>query len=350
MTGKPFLAYRGNVLGRTARNTITYDGHGKRRRIEDSDGLRNIIWDGQNIALETDSGYSTVAAYTLAPEVHGALLAQRRSGATSFYHCDGLGSIRNLTNSAQTVTDTRDYKAFGVSNGSSGSTTNRFWWVGRFGHCHLPDSGDYLIGERWLLVRLGRGASGLPHLRQRGRSRYPYADNNPTDPARPLERAKAVPAGHCRRASDMGAARCNWTTGYVDIDIWDTTCTRSCTEVHEQVHQALSAEECMRMHKCYKHWASTPEDRKKCADADAAWRHAEAPYEECIAYLASSACLLSLWWEHCYPCPDACCLRVQYALQNDVAKAWQYCSEAPGSQPPIPFAEDGTPIETQPIA
>jgi len=71
---------------------MNYDGDGKRRRTEDSDGLRNVIWDQENIALETDSGNSTVAAYTLAPQGYGALVSQRRSGATSFHHYDALGS------------------------------------------------------------------------------------------------------------------------------------------------------------------------------------------------------------------------------------------------------------------
>jgi len=70
---------------------------------------------------------------TLAPELHGELVSQRRSGATSFHHRvhpersrrDALGSTRNLTNSAQTVTDTRDCQAFGLTNASSSSTANR---------------------------------------------------------------------------------------------------------------------------------------------------------------------------------------------------------------------------------
>ena len=42
-------------------NTLTYDGDGKCRRFEGSAGLRNLLWDGENLLVETDSGGSTVA-------------------------------------------------------------------------------------------------------------------------------------------------------------------------------------------------------------------------------------------------------------------------------------------------
>ena len=63
-----------------------------RRRIEDSAGLRNLLWDLENILVETDSGNGTVARYPLAPQLYGELVSQRRAGATSFHHFDALGS------------------------------------------------------------------------------------------------------------------------------------------------------------------------------------------------------------------------------------------------------------------
>ena len=62
-------------------NTFTLDGEGKRRRLEDAAGLRNLLWDLENILVETDSGQATVARYTLAPQLYGELLSQRRSRA-----------------------------------------------------------------------------------------------------------------------------------------------------------------------------------------------------------------------------------------------------------------------------
>jgi len=134
---------------------MSYDGDGRRRRTEDSAGLRNIVWDRENILAETDSGGSTVARYTMAPRTYGEIVSQRRGGASAFHHFDALGSTRALTNAAQTATDTADYKAFGLANASSGSTTNPFRWVGQLGYYRQPDTNDH-----WLRARVYREAPG----------------------------------------------------------------------------------------------------------------------------------------------------------------------------------------------
>ena len=145
-----------------SRTTATYDGDGKRRSYNDSGGLKNIVWDAQNIVAETDSGGSIVARYTMNPQAYGELASQRRSGATAFYHYDALGSTRALTNSAQTTTDTADYKAFGLANASSGSTVNPFTWVGRLGYYRQPDSADYWVRARVYRPQIGRWVSRDP--------------------------------------------------------------------------------------------------------------------------------------------------------------------------------------------
>jgi len=98
--------------------------------------------DGGAVLAETDASQATVAYVNHTPQLQAQpegsrranLVSQRRSGATSFHHYDALGSTRALTNAAQTVTDTRDYRAFGLTNTSGGSTINRFWWVGNLGY------------------------------------------------------------------------------------------------------------------------------------------------------------------------------------------------------------------------
>jgi RHS repeat-associated protein len=110
----------------------------------------------ENVLAETDSGGSTVARYTLGPELYGALVSQRRSGATSFHHGvhpersrrDALGSTRQLSDASQAVTDSRDYRAFGATNASSGSNPNRFWWNGKWGYYSQSDPGNYWLRAR----------------------------------------------------------------------------------------------------------------------------------------------------------------------------------------------------------
>jgi len=177
-------------------NTMSYDGDGKRRRTEDSDGLRNVIWDQENIALETDSGNSTVAQYTLAPQGYGNLISQRRSGATSHYHFDALGSTRVLTNSAQTPTDTADYRAFGQPNASSGSTVNPFRWGGRTGYYRQGDSADYWLRARIYRDLLARFLSTDPLRRA---NPYSWPGNSPVMLADPsgLQGCTHGPGGSC---------------------------------------------------------------------------------------------------------------------------------------------------------
>jgi len=154
-------------------NTMSYDGDGRRRRTEDSDGLRNVIWDQENIALETDSGNSTVAAYTHAPEGYGALVSQRRSGATSFHHFDALGSTDRLTDASQnalityatlrssdsSLRSTSPYPAFGQQTVLSGSHANRMTWGGRIGYYRQADTANYpprriCLRHDWLRARI----------------------------------------------------------------------------------------------------------------------------------------------------------------------------------------------------
>jgi len=156
-----------------------------------------VIWDQENIALETDSGNSTVAAYTHAPEGYGNLISQRRSGATSHYHFDALGSTRVLTNSAQTPTDTADYRAFGQPNASSGSTVNPFRWGGRIGYYRQPDPANYGLRARIYRDLTGRFLSQDPARLQANRYRFP--GNNPVMLADPsgLQGCAHGPGGTC---------------------------------------------------------------------------------------------------------------------------------------------------------
>ncbi|RLA38696.1 MAG: hypothetical protein DRR42_28330, partial [Gammaproteobacteria bacterium] len=58
------------------------------------------------------------------------LLSQDRGTATSYYHYDGLGSTRTLTDNAGNVTDTYVYKAFGTVEAHNGLTDNDYLFAG----------------------------------------------------------------------------------------------------------------------------------------------------------------------------------------------------------------------------
>ena len=146
-------------LPSSAVSTFTYRADGLQVQKEDSACTTKFVWDGRNVLLETDGDGDTVAEYTLAPAGFGMLLAQRRGGATKFFHFDALGSTDRLTNAAQAVSDSYLYEAFGKIIASSGSTANPFKYVGRLGYYFDPDLDQYYLRARWYDPATGRFVS-----------------------------------------------------------------------------------------------------------------------------------------------------------------------------------------------
>jgi len=54
-----------------------------------------------------------------------------RSGATSYYHADGLGSVNSLSSAAGSVANTYTYDSFGKLTASTGSLVNAFRYTAR---------------------------------------------------------------------------------------------------------------------------------------------------------------------------------------------------------------------------
>jgi RHS repeat-associated protein len=208
-TRRSFLRRAGQTA--VALGAAAFAGDGKRRRIEDSDGLRNMVWDAENILAETDSGNATVAGYTCAPRLYGELVSQRRSGATSFHHYDALGSTDRLTDASQATLVSYLYRAFGQQTVVSGSSANRFTWVGRLGYYRQGDSDSYWLRAHTYQPGSGRFLSYDP--RRDEPNRYHYVHNRPVllaDPSGLDARVPLRPAAaqvHCSalRARSGGA-------------------------------------------------------------------------------------------------------------------------------------------------
>src|SRR5262249_26769550 len=108
----------------------------------------NYIWDENNLLAETDGSNVVQTVYTNEPELYGNLISSRIAGTTSYHHFDGLGSTRQLTNSAGTVTDTVTYDAWGNVVSRTGVTTLARLWAGQFTYYF-----DTETGFLWILVR-----------------------------------------------------------------------------------------------------------------------------------------------------------------------------------------------------
>jgi RHS repeat-associated protein len=116
--------------------TMTYNHDFRRVRNDGGASSTFFIWDVENDSylMETDGAGSTAASYTNEPIHYGRLLSQRRDSTTSYYHLDGHGSTRQLTDHAQLTTDAYMYTGFGVPLAASGSTPNAFTYIGSKGY------------------------------------------------------------------------------------------------------------------------------------------------------------------------------------------------------------------------
>ena len=134
--------------------TYAYDARGNRveKTIDGTLTTRYLVDENTDYAQvleERDSTGSLRARYVYGHD----LLSQTRDSVVSYYHPDGLGSTRTLTNSAQTVTDTYTYDAFGLLLAQTGTTDNSYLYRGeQFDH----ELGFYYLRARYMNPALGR--------------------------------------------------------------------------------------------------------------------------------------------------------------------------------------------------
>jgi len=158
-------------------NTFSYNGNNQRSEKVDSSGVTKFVWDGANVLIETDSSNVIAAVYTLEPKMYGNLISQRRTGATLFYHFDGLGSTTQLSSSIGAITDSYTYDSWGNPLTVSGNSINPFQFIGKLGYYF-----DGYIRARWYDPTRGRFLSRDPLFL----GDYVYCSNNParfTDPS-----------------------------------------------------------------------------------------------------------------------------------------------------------------------
>jgi RHS repeat-associated protein len=93
-----------------------------------------MLWDEQNVLLETNTSNVVQARYTDYPGYWGGLASQSRSSVSSYYGFDSQGSTRILVSSAGVITDSYAYKVFGEEIQSGSGTVNAYWYVGLYGY------------------------------------------------------------------------------------------------------------------------------------------------------------------------------------------------------------------------
>ncbi|MGQ9610193.1 MAG: RHS repeat-associated core domain-containing protein [bacterium] len=128
------------------------------------------------VLLETTGAGANIASY-----VYGdGLISQKRGASRFYYHIDKQMTVRLLTNSAQNITDTYVFDAFGVLLQRTGSTTNNYLFTGEQ---YDPNVGFYYLRARHYNPAYGRFISMDPWqgdiFEPATLHKYVYAYNNP---------------------------------------------------------------------------------------------------------------------------------------------------------------------------
>ncbi|MCX4026081.1 tandem-95 repeat protein [Endozoicomonas sp. SM1973] len=110
------------------------------------------------------------------------LVSQKRNGTSSYYHYDGLGSTRALSDTTGVITDTYNYEAFGSLLNSTGTTKNNYLFTGE-----QFDSGlnQYYLRARYYNQQSGRftqmdswmGSKFAPN----SLNKYNYTESDPAN-------------------------------------------------------------------------------------------------------------------------------------------------------------------------
>jgi len=200
--------------------TVVYDGDGNRVSETVGGVTTNYLVDTMNptgYAQVVDELQNSTVTRTYSYGLERIDENQLISSAwtPSFYGYDGHGSVRQLTNSVGTVTDTYDYDAFGNVVNETGSTPNSYLFAGEAYDAAL---GLYYNRARYLNTTTGRfwnmdtdeGVSTSPLSLHK----YLYASANPVN--------RVDPGGHQDVVEEVGAEAVDTELEASESDIEET--------------------------------------------------------------------------------------------------------------------------------
>jgi RHS repeat-associated protein len=181
--------------------TMVYDGDGNRVKKIVSGVTTQYLIDDLNptgypqVVEELTSGaVSRTFTYGLQRISQNQLVSN--TWTPSFYGYDGLGTVRQLTNSSGTITDTYDYDAFGNKINSTGTTPNDFLYRGEE---FDSDLSLYYLRARYMNPLTGRFMSRDPldgdFSEPLSLHKYLYADGDPVNRRDPSGLSDLVEVG-----------------------------------------------------------------------------------------------------------------------------------------------------------
>ncbi len=181
----------------------------------DTDGIRvsaNINGQTTNYLVDKNRNLAQVLSEQVDNELlvnytHGLdLIAQQRGDRRSFYHVDGLGSTRALTDVDGNLTDAYSYDAYGNLLQSTGHSLNNYLYTGEQYDPYLE---DYYLRARYYNPNLGRFNARDPFggwmTQPLSIAKYPYAHGNPVNLIDPSGLSGELSMGGINVTIAMGA-------------------------------------------------------------------------------------------------------------------------------------------------
>jgi RHS repeat-associated protein len=182
--------------------TFRYDPFGRRIQKSGPLGTTNYLYDGNALVGEVDGGGNLVTRYAEG-QVLDETLAELRSGTTSYYQQDALGSVTSLSTPSAVLSNAYTFDSFGKLTTSTGTIPNPFQYTGRDSD---PETGVYYYRARYYDPASGRFLSADPMRFHAGPNFYSYVQNAPTEAGDPL-----------------GLVQMNYRDTYNILSFWDLT-------------------------------------------------------------------------------------------------------------------------------
>jgi len=188
--------------------TFKYDPFGRRIQKSGPLGTTNYLYNGPNLLEEIDNSGNILARYTQGAFVD-ELLSELRSGTTSYYEEDGLGSVTSLSSSAGALANTYTFDSFGKLTASAGTIVNPFQYTGRE---FDQETGMYFYRARYYDQSIGRFSSEDPIGINGGPNFYDYVSNDPVDLIDPPGLSpRPVPPYRWRNCTPVEESQCKST-------------------------------------------------------------------------------------------------------------------------------------------